>query len=344
MRKTIILFILTLFSFLVFAGGENEMAVPEHNNKVTVIDYTGRDVTVSLPVSKIVTLNSGLSEITAALGAEDLIAGRCSYSTFPAILRKKPVVGKNSSSPNMETILELEPDLLIADAMFDENKIRILNNRGIAVMIESTSNPERLPQVVKNLGKILSREERAEEILTLIDETLARVQEKVQSAIDSGTEPTSVFFENRKPYNSASAESGHHSFIEWAGGINIAADEPVKYPKLSPEYITLRNPDVIIRRVSGDVREDALKNMIASIYSRPSLISVNALINKRIYAIKSDLFISLRYPIGVFYYASLFYPDQFPMADTVAAHKQYIEELYGVEEWERTREIYVYPR
>jgi hypothetical protein len=57
-----------------------------------------------------------------------------------------------------------------------------------------------------------------------------------------------VYFENRKVYKSASKLTGHHEFIALAGGDNIAKDEPVTSPELSPEYI--------VRRVSGDAGTD----------------------------------------------------------------------------------------
>lgn len=65
-----------------------------------------------------------------------------------------------------------------------------------------------------------------------------------------------MYFENRKVYKSASKLTGHHEFIALAGGDNIAKDEPVTSPELSPEYIVRRNPDVIVRRVSGDAGTD----------------------------------------------------------------------------------------
>lgn len=341
-------FLFILLSPVLFAAGlsETETLSPrgENNHTVSLRDYSGREMDIALPITKIVTMNSGLSEIVAALGSADLVVGRCSYSTFPKALRSKKVVGKNSSSPNMETIMELEPDLVIADSMFDTNKIEMLNRRGIAVIIESTSNPDRLPVILENLGRVLEKEERANELIGILDETLRKVRQKVEQIHLNGITSPSVFFENRKPYKSASKATGHHQFIEMAGGINIAAEEPVKSPQLSPEFIAMNNPQVIIRRVSGDVNEEALQNMINSIYDRPSLRSVAALANKRVYTVKSDLFISLRYPVGVAYFASLFYPDQFSLEEVDAIHRDFIVKLYGIDEWNGIRETYVYPR
>lgn len=342
------LLLILLITPALFAGGQSESVPVDQSagdsKTISITDYSGRNVEINLPVKKIVTMNSGLSEILAALGASDLVVGRCSYSTFPSQLRSIKVVGKNSSSPNMESILELEPDLVIADSMFDTNKMAILNNRGIAVIIESTSNPDRLPQILKNLGEILEKEDKAAELQQIIEDSILLIREKISEIQKGGSPKPIVFFENRKPYKSASRETGHHQFIALAGGINIAADEPVKSPQLSPEFIALNNPDIIIRRVSGDVNKEALSKMIDSIYDRPSLNSVKAIQNNRVYTVKSDLFISLRYPVGVAYFASLFYPDQFPIEEADEIHKNFIIKLYGEAEWDRIKETYVYSR
>ena len=345
---------------LLFAGGaaEEGSAAAQGNKSgarqeaaeqdtITVTDSKGVEVTITRPVGKIVSINSGLSEIVAALGCAERTVGRCSYSTFPSKMREVFVVAKNSSSPNLERILQLEPDLVLADRMFDESSREMLNNRDIPVLIESTSNPDTLPDLVRKLGKVLGEEDRAEEVIRIASETIEDVHEAVEKAQQQREGLPVVFFENRKVYKSASKKTGHHMFIELAGGDNIAKDEPVRSPELSPEYIVQRDPDVIVRRVSGDAGPDALEKMLKSIYNRPSLQSVQAVENENVHIIKSDLFISLRFPVGVAYYASWFYPELLGTGaedfDPSRIHRNYVTNLYGEEEWEKTNETYVYP-
>ena len=349
-KSAFVLLLLVLGLFTLGAAGNGDTgrspaeasAAEESGDFVTVVDSLGRTVRVALPVESLVTMNSGLSEVVAALGAADLAVGRCSYSTFPSSMRRVPVVGRNSSSPSMEMIVALEPDLLIADAMFDEGKIETLEKQGTAVIIESTSNPERLPVLVNNLGRVLQKEEKAGELLEFVNETLNRVKESVAALNAQGVPQPPIFFENRKANKSASALSGHDIFISSAGGRNIAADEPVKYPLLSPEFIAVENPEVIIRRVSGDIDEEAMEAMRQTILDRPSLENVRAVLDDRVYVVKSDLFISLRYPVGVAYFADLFYPGLLDF-DPDEIHRSFVETVYGRDEWERVRETYVHP-
>lgn len=345
-KRLLVLVVIITFFLPVFlmAGGNPEAdnrKTSTTSNYITVTDYTGANIDINLPVKRVISINSGLSEIIGALECTNLMVGRDSFSTFPSSLRHITAVARNSSSPNMEMMLSLEPDLVIADLMFDKSKRKILESRGIPVIIESTSNPSRLPVIVNNFGKIFEKEERASSIMAILEDTLGIVEDKIlELEVDFPDKPV-VFYENRKPYKSASKKTGHHQFIVLAGGINIAADEPVRSPKLNPEYIVDKNPDVIIRRVSGDITSDAMEVMLKSIYQRPSLKTVNAVINRRVFIVKSDLFISLRYPIGVATLASLFYGKD--LYKTSGLFENYIVAIYGEEEWSKIRETYVYP-
>ncbi|RLW70785.1 MAG: hypothetical protein B6D68_00415 [spirochete symbiont of Stewartia floridana] len=338
-------FLLAALFLLISGGMIMALGRPESRvspRAVILNDVDGREVAVELPVNSLISLNSGLSEIVAALDAGGRIIGRDSFSSFPSFLNKIPVVGRNSSGVSMESILALQPDLILADAMFDESHIEILRKQGIPVIIESTSNPLRIALMVRNMGRILQVEERAQHIIAVIDEILGEVDMAVEGLGLSDEEKMAVFYENRKPNKSASALSGHDFFIRHAGGISIAADEPVRFPELSPEYIAVRNPDVIIRRVSGDITRKAMESMRQDIMARPSLRSVNAVKNHRVHIVKSDLFISLRYPVGIAYLAKLFYPDSFGL-DPQKMYRRYVTMLYGEEEWGRMDEIYVHP-
>jgi len=337
--------IFVILPALLMAGGSNEIDAVgvDSGRSVTITDYTGREVTIGQPVERVVSLNSGLSEILGALECTDKIVGRDNFSTFPSSFMYVQSVARNSSSPNMEMIFSLEPDLLVADLMFDKSKREILESRGIPVIIESTSNPERLPVIVDNFARIFEKQERAEYVMNVLEDTLSEVETRIQALYERGVPKPLVFFENRKVYKSANSQTGHHQNIILAGGINIAADEPVSSPKLNPEFIVEKNPDVIIRRVSGDIDADAMGLMLKSIYERPSLQAVRAILDKRVYIVKSDLFISLRYPVGVAYLSKLFYGNNLADFDVDGIFQEYISKIYGPDEWEHIREIYVFP-
>ena len=350
-RFTVIALLLLFILSGLSAGGQQDAvsdAAPAASESGSaaggiIIDYRKNEVPVPAEVNRIVSLNSGLSVLVGALGMTDAVVGRDSNSTFPHALKMAYVVAQNSSSPNVELILEKRPDLVLADAMLPVNVYEKLSSLGIPVAIFSTSDPREFEDTILNVGQLTHREDKAAALLDRLQSDIRLVEDTAANALASGRIPENIFFENRKPYSSVSAKSGNHLSIIGAGGVNIAADEPVVSPKLSAEYVLEKNPDVIIRRMSGDGTLDVMNNMRDTIIRRAGLEDVRAVQDNRVYIIKADLFLLLRYPVGMAYMASWFYPDAFAELNPEEFHKDLIVDLFGTEEWELMREVFVCP-
>jgi len=329
-----------LFSMLSGCGPE-KAPVATAGKKVTIIDQTGRYVEISLPVERIVSINSGMSALICAFGDGDKIVGRDSYSTFPSSLKDVLEVGRSSASPNIELILEQHPDVVVADTMLHDDQREKLEAAGVPVIIDTTSDLETLIPLIRNIGLMLDKVEKAEEIVSFIEYYSNFVEQRI-GGLKTGEKPL-VLFQRRNLYDSASALSSYNKPLVAAGGVNIAADEPVSLPKLSAEWVLERNPDVIVNRISGD---DTLEEMAAlrdEIISEPGLAEVSAVKEGRVYIIKADVFLSVRYPVGLLYYAKWFHPDLFQDIDPGAVHKELIEKFYGKEEWQNFTEGFAFP-
>ena len=116
-RMTWMLLFSCLLASLVSAG----MAVGSSQGEVTIIDYTGKSMEIQSPVEMMVSLSSHASEIICALDGGDKIVGRGASSTFPPYLEDVLVVGDSSYTPNIELILELDPDVVVADTMLSDD-------------------------------------------------------------------------------------------------------------------------------------------------------------------------------------------------------------------------------
>ncbi|MBC7129680.1 ABC transporter substrate-binding protein, partial [Candidatus Bathyarchaeota archaeon] len=123
--------------------GEQEQTIP-------IVDGTGRNITVHLPIERVVSLNPGLTELLYALGCGDKIVGRDVNSIFPPQVLDKPVVGSSSYDPNVELLLELHPDLVLADDMlsFNQEVLGRIEEAGIPVIMENISNVTRVKAVI----------------------------------------------------------------------------------------------------------------------------------------------------------------------------------------------------
>ncbi len=307
---------------------------------ITIIDVTGAQVNVTVPVERIVTLNPGLTEILCALGGEARIVGRDASSLFPDSILEKPVVGQNSYEPNLELLLEKEPDLLVADSMlpFNAEALEKIKNAGIPVIIEEPSNVSRLKILANNFGLILSNEEKAGELIEFVETYENLVNDRVAALTES--EKTSVYIEWHTAWQSFVEGSAGHDVLVLAGGTNIASGESGPAPTLNPEYVAEKNPAVIIRMIGQS--GSTIAEFIATrneIMGRSALSEADAVKEGRVYVYDPIILEGLRYPIGLLYVAKWLHPTLFADIDPAVVHEEMIQEFFEVE----LEGVYAYP-
>jgi iron complex transport system substrate-binding protein len=312
-----------------------------NSKTVTIVDSTGRSVNVSLPVERIVCISSRASEIVYALGDGDKIVGRDSYSFFPKSLEGVPVVAASSYKPDVEAILKINPGLVVADSMLSKDNRKKIETGGVPVIVETALEPTTIDAFVNHLGLALEEEERAKEIIKfinkyqdIVDERLAGLEEK---------DKPKVFFEFAHPYNTAASGTTFHNLTSAAGGINIAADEPVQYPVVDAEWVIKKNPDIIFSYAyTADLEEnltDEMKDVRAEIFARPALSDVKAIKDDRVYILGDPVAWGIRSIVGELYLAKWFHPDLFKDIDPEAVLGEIHQNFFDEEPKERC----VYP-
>lgn len=339
MRKekviSMLLIILTLV-LLVSGCGEqapNRTAKPgsqeEKPGVILVTDGRGKEVKVPYQPKRIVSLNSSASEIVFALGGADRLVGRDSYSIFPPVLTRVPELAKSSSNPSLEALVQAHPDLILADTMLKEDQREKLNAAGIAVLIDSPSDPERALAMIQYMGDILGQKERATQVIQFIEKYERIIADRIKK-LDERDKPK-VYFEWYKPYHSAGQKSVFNKFLVVAGGVNIAAQEKVDYPTVNPEWVATQNPDIIVRRDAGQATKDKFKGLRDEIIQRPELRNVKAVKEQKVYIIASSVTSGIRSVVGHLYLAKWFHPDLFQDVDPAAVHRQMLKEFFDLE-------------
>jgi iron complex transport system substrate-binding protein len=337
LRKTRVFICLYLLAVLSFTGcGEAAAASSE---TVTIIDYTGKSVEVPSPVEKVISLSSYASEILCALDGKDKIIGRDSYSTYPPYLEEISIVGQSSYSPTIELILELDPDVVIADTMLSDDNREKIESGGVPVIVIRSGDPERTMAIIRDLGTMLDKNERADELVAFIDRYHSIVEERTAD-LDEEDKPV-VLGEWASPWNAATPGTGFGDKIAAAGGISIAADEtPGSYVVVSSEWVAEKDPDVIIFQKSGkNHTEEGLEETRDEILSRPGLSDVKAVKDGRVYVVTSGVMGGAPSIISDLYFAKWFHPDLFEDIDPEEVHEELVQEFFGLD----LEGVYVYP-
>ena len=218
---------------------------------VTITDSFGREVTVDEEPQKVISLSPAITEIVFALGQEGKLIGRTDYCDYPQEAAEIESVG-DLMDPNIEKIVELEPDIVIASAHFQEEVLQKLEESDVKVaVLYGEESFEGAYEAIGKVGNLLNAQEAASGIIDDMKTTVADVKQRVE-----GKEKPSVYyvvgFGEMGDYT-----AGKNTFIgqliEMAGAKNAADD--VEGWSYSLEKLLEKNPDYLICSKSDNHKE-----------------------------------------------------------------------------------------
>lgn len=296
----------------------------------TITDSAGRTVTVTMPVSRIIVLNSDAAEAVEMLGAGDEIVGVTdTISGKPALfpdLADCEVVGtwkefdyEKIGSLAMGGSDRIVPDIAVIGYTYPDLPYGIYSvEEGLSPFENITAvgldlyKQDTLKEEIRTLGVLLGREEEAEVYCGWCDEKEARVK-----AVVEGFSAPRVYIESSSKGGIGSLSSyGNGSALNdlcrIAGGDNIGSDL-VEYPKVEWEWVVSENPDVIIKIKSvSDLGWDDVFELEAErdeIMTRPGAEEVSAVQNEKVYVCYWSMHFGLDSVVGLTYWAKIFHPE-----------------------------------
>jgi len=223
------------------AGANSAPAAPIAGDyPLTVTDDAGRSVTVPKEPQRIVSLSASNTELVYALGLEGKLVGVDDYSDYPLEAKAKEKIG-SFSKPNLEKIVSLAPDLVLATNIHVKTVLPELENRGLRVIVFQPAKMNAVPANLRLLGKVGGAADKGEGAAARMEQRIAQVVAKTK-----GAPRTRVFFELSPDLISVGGDTFLDDMIAKAGGENIARDVQGAWPKLSPEAVVLKDPEVII--------------------------------------------------------------------------------------------------
>lgn len=136
----------------------------------TITDSVGREITIHRPVERIVATGGTYGpETLCALGLQDKIVGVCEGAKKRGELRTlmadKTSVGRSCFSWDMEKIVELNPDIVLAYPYSYPAYEKQLDASGILLVRMDFHKPENYSIEIRNMGECLRMEERACELI-----------------------------------------------------------------------------------------------------------------------------------------------------------------------------------
>lgn len=193
---------------------------------------------------RIISLAPANTEILYALNLGNSIIGVTSYCNYPPQAATKQKVG-DFSHPNIETILSLKPDLILATGLEQSPMVDKLRQLNLRVVIIDPKNFNELFESITLIGTLTGTETYA----YLLNESIKSRIGNVMKAIDQ-KKPNfhpRIFVEvSVTPLMTAARNTFFDEIITMLRGINSAADCPRPYCQVNEEFVIAQNPDFII--------------------------------------------------------------------------------------------------
>jgi iron complex transport system substrate-binding protein len=191
------------------------------------------------PVSRIVTLSPSLTEAVCALGRCAQLVGTDRYSTWPTSVLALPKVG-GLEDAQIERIVTLRPNLVLLGPRSRAGER--LQSLGVPVLTFDARTHADLKRMLLKLGDALGEPTRATELLARIDAELDTAAGRMPTALRGRT----VYVEVGPAPTAASDKSFIGQTVARLGLVNVVGGELGLFPKINPEMLLRRPPDLII--------------------------------------------------------------------------------------------------
>ncbi len=253
-----------------------------------IVDALNRSVVIPLRPVRVVSLDPATTEILLAIGAGGQLVGvdNDSVSYLPPPFNytihmmvangSVSVIGSTYTSPSIEEILSLRPDLVIGTAGWGYNNYvaTTLAQYGIpVVLLPSTSSIEDIYRAVIMAGEATGHLSEAAQVVENMSAQLTRVETVVSGATEVNA--TVILWVN--PTYVAGGGTFISDLITLARGLN-AFGNLSGWPVISPEGLLQANPSVIIIVSNGGLFNVSslygwLNSTIGPAYTRISAIN-----------------------------------------------------------------------
>ena len=334
MRKFIIGLFVILVLFIICGCSQQNIITEEKTDVIT--DGIGRNIEITVPLTRVVVANTYNTELINAIGAIDTVVG-VDYAIYQdeegykGRFKMENIIGKSQRELNYERIIELAPQALIltGNGSWQEAEEK-LSPFGIKVIVLDAYYTDRFFDNCKLLGALFGKKREAEELSSYFKEKLDYIKTNL-----SNTELKSVYFEYRREGNTTVPGDYFYNMVKYAGGKNIF--ENAVNVSVDSESIIERNPQCIVKVGENNVSssyipptETEFIKRMKEIKNRPGWDSIDAVKNNEILLLSHFCHGGASKLVGTMYIAKFMYPELLPELNPEEVFKVWLEKYQGL--------------
>lgn len=244
-------YFLFMIIFLCICGcAREEKRIDKEKSLYIIKDCQGSEISFTENPIRVLPISKGLIEITLDLiDPQRIVAVSEESLSDESFVKNKAVKVRRVTSryPSIETILELQPDLVIVPETMDLAKIKTLREMGIKVVV--TIAPKNIIEIKERIifvAQVLNAEKKGIVILNKMEEKLSAIEEmKRKLTVKNQRKKSLIAFSSNGAFGRAGGL--FDNLCQTAGVINGAANSGLqKLDHLSKEQIIRVNPDYFL--------------------------------------------------------------------------------------------------
>ena len=336
MKKTILIILITLFSFVLFAQSVAEVSSEPVSGTQIFVDDLGREVELPANITRIAPSGSNAQVIVFQIAPEKLVGLATKLSgdeltVYPSYTHDLPAFGTlygKKANLNKETLILANPEVIIdvgdikgsvQDMANDLDKVSA--DTGVPVIFLE-ANMDNYPAVFRRLGALLGEEERAQKLAKYYEDAVA-----VIDSVKTDSKPTVYITSSSDGLEAILGGKSHAQCAEKAGAeVVVTSSLAQSNGNISLETLYQLDPQYIF------VYSEAGYTTVTTSSDWSTLSAVQ---NGKVYLVPSmphgfiDTPVCSNRIIGLWYLASIFYPQA--GIDIVEKTREFYSLFYGAD-------------
>lgn len=258
-RNNLLLIAMLVVTMVVFSSG---ISLARETEAIT--DDLGNEVELEEDPARIVSLAPSITEMLYELGLGDRVVGVTSFCDYPSQMLEEVEAGEVETigsivDPNIEKIVEVDPDLVVAANINPREDVERLQELGLKVAGFAPIDLDSTFSVMERTGKLTGFQQEANEV---IDSMQSRL-EQIEALVAEQEERPAVFYEIwNDPLQTAGSGTFIDDIIRTAGGHNLGAEAGEGWPQFSLETLIMEDPEVYVstpHSAEADVSVESIK-------------------------------------------------------------------------------------
>jgi iron complex transport system substrate-binding protein len=192
---------------------------------------------------RVISLAPTQTEVIAALGCIDMLAGVTENCDFPPEVKGISTFG-SWYAPDLHQVMKAGPDLVCTFGSHQEEMASTLKEAGLVVYHSDPGTVRASIDTFREIGRMLNREDPANQLIEELEDRLLRVL-SITDRIDPSRRVRVLRIMNWEPLITVGPGSFQHDVIGSAGGTNVFRDGSKPYFVCTREEVRLRDPEVI---------------------------------------------------------------------------------------------------